>query len=201
MIEQKGSAAATDQRGRSLDAPFVEPHNRRVTESDRVPSGEWVEMEVRGLIIDPTSESPVIVLRQVDGSLFLPIWIGTFEANAIALAVEGVETPRPLTHDLLRSLLVELDAKLERVEIHDLREGTFYARLIVSSATADRREIDARPSDAIALALRADAPVWTARAVLDAAVADSRATVESDDERIREWLAKAGPEDLGKYSM
>jgi uncharacterized protein len=164
-----------------------------------LPDG-WVELQLRGLILDPTSETPVLILREVDGSIFLPIWIGPFEANAIALAVEGVPTPRPLTHDLLRSTLVTLGGRLERVEIHDLAEGTFFARLVVQTATASL-EIDARPSDAIALALRAEAPIWAARRVLDAALGAAKAVHETDEEKIREWLERAGPEDLGKYSM
>jgi bifunctional DNase/RNase len=158
-------------------------------------------MRLRGLILDPNTESPVLILREAEGGgLFLPIWIGAFEANAIALAVEGIQPPRPLTHDLLRATLEALGGKLERVEVHDLSEGTFYARLVVSSPTADLT-IDARPSDAIALALRVEAPIWTARRVLDAALENAKAITDGDEERIREWLEKATPEDLGKYSM
>lgn len=164
-----------------------------------IPEG-WVELRLRGLILDPTSEAPVLILREVDGTLYLPIWIGAFEANAIALAVEGVRTPRPLTHDLLRAALESLGARLDRIEIHTLSEGVFYARLILVTG-AGRLEIDARPSDAIALALRAEAPIWVARTVLDSALGAARAVHESDEEKIREWLERATAEDLGKYSM
>jgi uncharacterized protein len=164
------------------------------------PPNDFVEMKLRGLILDPNTETPVLVLREVEGSVFLPIWIGAFEANAIALAVEGIQAPRPLTHDLLRATLEALGGQLLRVEVHDLSAGTFFARLIVSTSSGEL-SVDARPSDAIALALRAEAPIWTARKVLDAALENARATRETDEERIREWLAKAGPEDLGKYSM
>jgi len=160
----------------------------------------WVEMQVRGLILDPNSDAPIVILRQREGSIYLPIWIGVFEANAIAMAVEGVELPRPLTHDLMSATIGQLGAELERVEIHNLEEGTFFARLCLR-ASAGTLEVDARPSDAIALALRTEAPIWTARSVLEAALSDSRATEESDEDRIREWLAQARPEDLGKYSM
>jgi hypothetical protein len=167
--------------------------------ANEIPDG-WAELRLRGLILDPTSETPVLILREVDGTLYLPIWIGAFEANAIALAVEGVRTPRPLTHDLLRATLETLGGRLERVEIHRLSEGVFYARLLLLT---DGRlvEVDSRPSDAIALALRADAPIWVARTVLDAALGAARAIHETDEEKILEWLERASAEDLGKYSM
>jgi len=152
------------------------------------------------LILDPASEAPVVILRQVGGSLLLPIWIGPFEANAIAIAVEGISVPRPLTHDLLGATIRQLGASVERVEIHDLREGTFYARLVLGQRGIGM-EVDARPSDAIALALRCAAPIWAAAPVLAAALRTSRAVEETDEERIREWLERAGPDDLGKYPM
>ena len=167
---------------------------------ERIDASEWVRMTVRGLILDPNSDAPVVILREVEGTVFLPIWIGAFEANAIAMAVEGVEIHRPMTHDLLHHSILQLGGKLERVEIHDLVAGTFYARLLVATATGTI-DIDARPSDAIALAVRAEAPIWASRGVLQAAVSTSRAADESDEERLREWLANAQPEDLGKYSM
>jgi hypothetical protein len=163
------------------------------------------------LILDPTSDVPVIILREVDGTVFLPIWIGVFEANAIAMALEGIRTARPMTHDLLRACLGALDADLERVEIHSLIEGTFHARLRLRRGGGDRAEpeqrleVDARPSDAVALALRVGAPIWIARSVLDEAVSSRKAaasSVDADDERrLREWLENARPEDLGKYPM
>jgi bifunctional DNase/RNase len=164
-------------------------------------AGDWVEMKLRGLIVDPTTEAPVVVLREEGGSLYLPIWIGVFEANAIALAVEGVKTRRPMTHDLLRSTLVSLDAVLERVEIHSLIEGTFHARLLLRRVGGEEVVVDSRPSDALALALRTGSPIWTAREVLDEAVSTSQASEIDDEEKLREWLRKVRPEDLGKYSM
>jgi bifunctional DNase/RNase len=165
----------------------------------QIPAG-WSELELRGLILDPTTEAPVVVLRQSGGTLLLPIWIGPFEANAIALAVEEVEVPRPLTHDLLRAVIGGLGATVQRVEIHDLRGGTFYARLVLDR-NGTVTEVDARPSDAVALALRTRSPIWAAATVLQAALNSSRAMEETDEERIREWLERAGPEELGKYSM
>jgi bifunctional DNase/RNase len=158
-------------------------------------------MRLRGLILDPNSESPVIILREERESIYLPIWIGVFEANAIALALEEVKPRRPMTHDLLRSTVESLGGRLVRIEIHSLQEGTFFARLIVLRHEQEPIEIDARPSDAIALALRMSAPIWTAREVLHQAVASAKAAELSDEQRLREWLENANPEELGKYSM
>ena len=162
--------------------------------------GEWVEMRLRGLILDPQNEAPVLILREEGGSTFLPIWIGVFEAQAIALALEQVQLPRPMTHDLLGSAIVALGGVLRRIEIHSLQGGTYLARLVLNTASGVI-EVDARPSDAIALALRAPAPIWTARSVLTDALSAAKATDSADEERLREWLANARPEDLGKYSM
>lgn len=158
-------------------------------------------MRLRGLILDPNSESPVVILREENDAVFLPIWIGVFEANAIALALEEVRPRRPMTHDLLRSTVESLGGSLLRIEIHSLQEGTFLARLIVSRDGAEPIEIDARPSDAIALALRMSAPIWTAREVLRQAVVRAQAAEITDEQKLREWLENAKPEDLGKYSM
>jgi len=158
-------------------------------------------MKLRGLIVDPNSDAPVVILREEGGSLFLPIWIGVFEANAIALAAEGVAPRRPMTHDLMRGILEALAARLERVEIHALVEGTFLARLRVRTAGEEEALVDARPSDAMALALRTGAPIWAAREVLDQAVRRSKAYPASEEEKLREWLEKARPEDFGKYPM
>lgn len=169
--------------------------------SGEQPGAGWVEMKLRGLIVDPNSEAPVVILREEGGSLYLPIWIGVFEANAIALAVEGVELRRPMTHDLMRGLLEALGATLRRVEIHSLLEGTFHARLLLTAGDGEELVVDSRPSDAMALALRTGAPIWTAREVLDQAVSTSRAYESPDEDKLREWLEQARPEDLGKYPM
>lgn len=162
--------------------------------------GDLVRMEIKGLVLDPTSNIPIVVLREQEGRLFLPIWIGVFEANAIALRIEGVEPPRPLTHDLLRSVFEHLEASIERVEISDLQENTFFA-LIHVQRNGKSSTIDARPSDAIALALRAEAPIFVRREVLDRAKAVDLATELSDDEKLKKWLEELNPEDLGKYTM
>lgn len=162
-------------------------------------------MRLKGLILDPTSDVPVVILREEGGTVFLPIWIGVFEANAIALALEAVETPRPMTHDLLRAVVDGLGATLARVEIHALIEGTFHARLRLRRTTSEGRseevEVDSRPSDAIALALRCGAPIWIARTVLDGALSTQKASEAEDERKLREWLENARPEDLGKYPM
>jgi bifunctional DNase/RNase len=162
---------------------------------------EWVEMRLRGLIVDPNSDAPVVILREEKGELYLPIWIGVFEANAIALAAEGVLTRRPMTHDLLRSVVEEMGARLVRIEIHALIEGTFHARLCLKTELGTELGIDARPSDAMALAIRMSAPIWAARKVLEQAVTSARAYETRDEEKLREWLERARPEDLGKYQM
>ncbi len=167
----------------------------------KTPGPEWVEMRLRGLIIDPNSDAPVVILREEEGALYLPIWIGVFEANAIALALESIQPPRPMTHDLMRTLLESFGVALERVEIHSLLEGTYHARLLLKAGEGRSIEVDSRPSDAMALAVRTGAPIWAARSVLDQAVSASKAYEARDEEKLKEWLEQARPEDFGKYSM
>ncbi len=159
-----------------------------------------IRMEIKGLMLDPTSNVPIVILRDAESELFLPIWIGGFEAHAIALKIEGVEVPRPLTHDLLRSVVENLGAVVEKIVISDLRENTFFAliHLVHESGTL---AVDSRPSDAIALALRAEAPIFVLKSVLDKAQAVDLATQASDEEKLRKWLEEISPEDLGKYTM
>ena len=159
-----------------------------------------IRMEIKGLMLDPSSNLPIVILRDEGSQLFLPIWIGVFEANAIALRIEGVEPPRPMTHDLLRSSLETLGATVERVLISDLRDNTFYATIFLRHHGAEVT-LDARPSDAIALALRATAPIFVLKEVLDKAKAVDLATDASDEEKLKKWLEEAGPDDLGKYKM
>jgi len=161
---------------------------------------DLVRMVIKGLMLDPTSNVPIVILREEEGQLFLPIWIGVFEANAIALRIEGVSPPRPLTHDLLQSVFDHLDARVERIEISDLKESTFFA-LIHVNRNGTASAIDARPSDAIALALRAEAPIFVRRDVLDRAKAVDLAAQADDDEKLKKWLEELAPEDLGKYTM
>ncbi|HVG07593.1 MAG TPA: bifunctional nuclease family protein [Thermoanaerobaculia bacterium] len=159
-----------------------------------------LKVEIRGLMLDPSSNVPIVILRDTQSQLFLPIWIGVFEANAIALRIEGVEPPRPMTHDLLRLMLEQLGARVEKIVISDLKESTFFAVIHVQQ---DGRSvnIDARPSDAIALALRADAPIFVLRSVLDKAQAAEMIGQASDEERLKKWLEEISPEELGKWTM
>lgn len=159
-----------------------------------------VEVEIRGLILDPVSNTPIVILKKPNENVFLPIWIGLFEANAIALELEGVGTPRPMTHDLLRSIVAALGGKVERVVVHALVENTFLAKILLVDPRGQQHEIDARPSDAIALALRCRAPIQVVEEVFRAAhTLDS--SEEDEETRLREWLESLGPDQLGKYNM
>jgi len=162
-------------------------------------ASDLVPMSIKGLMLDPVSNSPIVVLKDEDEKFFLPIWVGIFEANAIALQLENVATPRPMTHDLLRNMIAELDGRVTRVVINDLRDSTFFAQIRI--LTGDKTlEVDARPSDAIALALRTEAPIFVAQSVLDQA---QTITPDADDqdEKVKKWFEQLGPEDLGKYKM
>ncbi len=160
---------------------------------------ELVPMSIKGLMLDPVSNSPIVVLKDEDEKFFLPIWVGIFEANAIALQLENVTTPRPMTHDLLRNMISELDARVTRVVINDLRDSTFFAQIRVITG-GRTMEIDARPSDAIALALRTEAPIFVAQSVLEQAQTISP-DGEDQDEKIKKWFEQLGPDDMGKYKM
>lgn len=160
---------------------------------------QLVAMSIKGLMLDPVSNSPIVVLKDEEEKFFLPIWVGIFEANAIALQLENIATPRPMTHDLLRNTISELHARVTRVVINDLRDSTFFAQIRVIAG--DRTlELDARPSDAIALALRTEAPIFVEQAVLDQAQTISPEGGESD-EKMKKWFDELGPDDLGKYKM
>jgi bifunctional DNase/RNase len=159
-----------------------------------------VKMEIKGLLMDPVSNMPVVVLRDAANGLFLPIWVGIFEANAIALQMEKITTPRPMTHDLLKNLLSELDAKVERIVINDLKDNTFFARIHLLRGDV-RWNVDSRPSDAIALALRVDAEIFVEEDVLEKSKSLRPDGEEGDPDRLKKWLEEVNPEDLGKYQM
>jgi bifunctional DNase/RNase len=164
---------------------------------------ELVPMSIKGLMLDPVSNSPIVVLKDDDEKFFLPIWVGIFEANAIALQLENITTPRPMTHDLLRTMISELHARVTRIVIHDLKDSTFFAqiRLLITRGTGEETlEIDARPSDALALALRTEAPIFVAQAVLEQAQTITP-DGEDSEEKTRTWFENLTPEDLGKYKM
>jgi hypothetical protein len=159
-----------------------------------------IEMAIKGLMVDPITNMPIILLREVEGQRVLPIWVGVFEANAIALQVENVQTPRPMTHDLLKAVIDQLGGRVERIVVCELKENTFYATLHILSAKG-LLEVDARPSDAIALALRSGARIFVDEAVIQNArsVEMSRETV--DVGRLQKWLENLPDDDLGKYKM
>jgi bifunctional DNase/RNase len=160
------------------------------------------KMEVRGLMMDPSSKTPIVILREEGGEAELPIWIGAFEANAIAISLEGVEVPRPMTHDLLGEALVAARADVEKILIHDLRDSTFFATIFLKvGGSGEVAELDSRPSDAIALALRTKAPIYVAEKVLEAAQSADVEVDGSERERLRRWLEDASSEDLGDYEM
>jgi bifunctional DNase/RNase len=163
-------------------------------------SSELVAMSIKGLMLDPVSNSPIVVLKDDEEKFFLPIWVGIFEANAIALQLENITTPRPMTHDLLRNMIEELNARVLRVVINDLRESTFFAQIRLAIGTDRTLEVDARPSDAIALALRTEAPIFVAQSVLEQAQTITPDDTDSE-ESTKKWFENLSPEDLGKYKM
>jgi uncharacterized protein len=159
-----------------------------------------LRMEIRGLLLDPASNVPIVILRDPESQLFLPIWIGPYEANAIAQRMEGIEPPRPMTHDLLKRMVESLGASVEKIIISDLQDNTFFA-IIQLKHGEHQLEVDARPSDAIALALRAQAPIFVRQAVLDKAKLADIASQATDEERLKKWLEEVSSEDLGKWTM
>ncbi|HSK10007.1 MAG TPA: bifunctional nuclease family protein [Vicinamibacterales bacterium] len=159
-----------------------------------------IEMTIKGLVVDPITNMPIIVLRDEEGHRVLPIWVGIFEANAIALRMENIATPRPMTHDLLRNVIEDLNGVVRKIVVSDLKENTFYA-LIYVEVSGQTLAVDARPSDAIALALRAEAPIFVEETVLDNAKGIDFSTDKADSERLQKWLESLDPEELGKYKM
>lgn len=159
-----------------------------------------VEMTIKGLMVDPVTNMPIIILRDQEGQRVLPIWVGVFEANAIALQIENIATPRPMTHDLLRNVIADLKAQVRKIVVSDLKENTFYA-LIYMTVNGDTIAVDARPSDAIALALRVRAPIFVEDSVIDSAKKLDFTPDKADSERLQKWLESLNPEDLGKYKM
>ncbi|MDX1390136.1 MAG: bifunctional nuclease family protein [Acidobacteriota bacterium] len=160
-----------------------------------------VEMKIKGLMIDPVSQMPIIILKNDSGDSVLPIWVGIFEANAIAMQLENVASPRPMTHDLLKNVIEGLRARISRIVITDLRENTFYATILLERNGGDPLSIDSRPSDAMALALRAQAPIFVEQSVLDKSASPDAGGDSEETERLRRWLETVEPEELGKYEM
>ena len=159
-----------------------------------------IEMTIKGLMVDPVTNMPIVILKDKAGERVLPIWVGIFEANAIALQIENVATPRPMTHDLLRNVISDLDGRVERVVVSDLRDNTFYA-VIHLTVKGESVAVDARPSDAIALALRTRSPILVEENVIDNAKSVDFNSERADSDRLQKWLESLDPEDLGKYKM
>ena len=158
-----------------------------------------IEMTIK-LMVDPITNLPIILLRDRDGQRVLPIWVGASEANAIALQIENITTPRPMTHDLLRNVIHDLKAEIRKIVVSDLKDNTFYA-LIHLEVNGEALAVDARPSDAIALALRARAPIFVEDRVIDNAKTNDFAPDKADVERLQKWLESLDPDEMGKYKM
>jgi bifunctional DNase/RNase len=159
-----------------------------------------VEMKIRGLMMDPVTQMPIVVLKDVQGQSILPIWVGAYEANAIALEIEKVQTPRPMTHDLLKNVLLGLEVSVQKIVVNDLRDDTFYA-LIWVERDGELMSIDSRPSDALALALRMDCPIFVDEVVLKNSKVSSALAERSTSEQLRNYLEGLSDEDLGRYKM
>lgn len=165
-----------------------------------------LEMKVRGITLDPVTNMPIIILRDLENKKSLPIWIGIFEANAIASEMEKLSPPRPMTHDLMKNVIEGLNSRVKRVIVNDLRNNTFFAVIEVEK-NGDNLAIDCRPSDAIALALRANVPILVSEEVIrkaktiDMTDSEEGKTGGEDKQKLREWLDKLKPEDFGKYEM
>lgn len=159
-----------------------------------------VEMKIRGLTMDPVTQMPIVVLKDVNGNTVLPIWVGIFEANAIALEIEKVSTPRPMTHDLLKTVLMGLETGVRKVVVSDLRDDTFFA-VIWLEKNGELISVDSRPSDALALALRLDCPIYVDDSVLKNSKMTSTVNEKVQSEELRKWLENLGDEDLGRYKM
>jgi bifunctional DNase/RNase len=160
-----------------------------------------IEVRIRGLMMDPSTNMPIVVLKDVASDTVMPIWVGIFEANAIAIEIEKMAAPRPMTHDLTRNLIRHLNSQLDKVVINELKDDTFFATLWLTQDN-EPITIDARPSDAIALALRADCPIYVAEEVMQSAKLNTSGPPEGPTaEQLRGWLEGLNDEDMGRYKM
>ncbi|HEY4784044.1 MAG TPA: bifunctional nuclease family protein [Chthoniobacterales bacterium] len=157
-------------------------------------------MTIRGLMLDPVSNLPIVILKDVSGEAVLPIWVGVYEANAIALEIEKVSTPRPMTHDLIKNVLTGLEAQVHKVVVTELREDTFYA-VIWLERSGEVISVDSRPSDALALALRVDCPIFVDDVVLKNSKLAANMSDRVTTDELRKWLEGLNDDDLGKYKM
>ena len=159
-----------------------------------------VEMKIRGLTMDPVTQMPIVVLKDVNGGTVLPIWVGIFEANAIALEIEKVSTPRPMTHDLIKTALMGLNTGVKKIVVSELKDDTFYA-LIWLEKDGELISVDSRPSDALALALRLDCPIYVEDTVLKSSKTTASVSDKVQSEELKKWLEGLNDEDLGRYKM
>lgn len=159
-----------------------------------------IEMKIRGLMMDPVTNMPIVILKDVSGNSVLPIWVGVYEANAIALEIEKVATPRPMTHDLIKNLLTGLNTSVRKVVVSDLREDTFYA-VIWLEQDGQTISIDSRPSDALAVALRLDCPIFVEEDVLKSSKVSTSTAEKATSEELRKWLENLNDDDMGRYKM
>jgi bifunctional DNase/RNase len=159
-----------------------------------------VEMKIRGLMMDPVTNMPIVILKDVGSDTVLPIWVGVYEANAIALEIEKVTTPRPMTHDLLKNVLLGMEAQVDKVVVTELKEDTFYA-VIWLTRNGGPVSIDSRPSDALALALRVDCPIYVEEEVLKTSKQATQISDRVTPDDLRKWLDGLNDDDLGRYKM
>ena len=162
-----------------------------------------IEFKIKGLMMDPITNSPIVVLQDTTSDTLLPIWVGIFEANAIALQIEKIDTPRPMTHDLIKCVLNQLEAEVKKIVVTELKDNTFYA-LIFLTIDGKTVTVDSRPSDAIAVALRTDSPIFVTDDVISKSASSSTPTLsaaQSSPEDIKQWLENLNADDLGKYKM
>ena len=155
------------------------------------------EMKVTGIAIDPFTNSPIVILKSEDGSKVLPIWVGYMEASSIAMELEKTPRARPITHDLMKNIFDQLNFKLTKIEVNDLKDNTFYASIYLSN-NGNEHILDARPSDAIAIAIRTDAPIFVSDKVIENA---QKIEIEEDEEKLKDLLSRLPEGDFGKYKM
>ena len=159
-----------------------------------------VEMKIRTLMMDPVTQMPIVILRGVAGDTILPIWVGVYEANAIALEIEKISTPRPMTHDLIKTIVTGLDVTVQKVVVNELKDDTFYA-MIWLEKDGELITIDSRPSDALALALRTDCPIFVDEQVIRTSKATNSVSDKVTNDELKRWLESLNDEDLGRYKM
>ena len=159
-----------------------------------------VEMKIRGLMMDPVTQTPIVILKDVTGNTILPIWVGMYEANAIALEIEKISTPRPMTHDLIKTLLMGMETGIRKIVVNELKDDTFYA-LIWLEKDGQLMSVDSRPSDALALALRLDCPIFVDEQVIKNSKSSIHVTEKVSGDELRRWLESLNDEDLGRYKM